>query len=135
MTSSGADVLPGWYPDASAPGVLRWFDGAQWTAHTRPVAAVAPVAGADIGADSGDPVHWLVPLGRRGWAIAAGYVAIFAAFCWLLAPISLGLGIYALRDINRTGTHGQGRAWFAVIVGIIGTVLLLMIAAIEVLGL
>ncbi|MFD5790066.1 DUF2510 domain-containing protein [Streptomyces sp. NPDC127037] len=39
---------PGWYPDTSAPGTERWWDGTAWTAHTRapgaaPVPAPAPV--------------------------------------------------------------------------------------------
>lgn len=36
----------GWYPDPSDPAQQRWWDGAQWTAHARPVppaTAVAPV--------------------------------------------------------------------------------------------
>lgn len=29
-------VPPGWYPDQRETGALRFFDGARWTAHTRP---------------------------------------------------------------------------------------------------
>ncbi|MFF0707647.1 DUF2510 domain-containing protein [Gordonia sputi] len=27
---------PGWYAAPDNSGLLRWYDGAQWTAHTRP---------------------------------------------------------------------------------------------------
>ncbi|MFI1190938.1 DUF2510 domain-containing protein [Streptomyces californicus] len=42
---------PGWYPDTGAPGLERWWDGAAWTAHTRPLAAAreAPPAPAGFG--------------------------------------------------------------------------------------
>lgn len=36
----------GWYPDATAPGLFRWWDGARWSEHTwsapSPPAASAP---------------------------------------------------------------------------------------------
>ncbi len=133
MTQSGPSLRPGWYPDQYAPGVLRWFDGEHWTTHTRSAAAEPSYGAVPYGAipptaERPDPLHWVVPVGRRGWAIAAGYVAIVAAFCWLLAPIALGMGIWALVDINRHGGNGKGRAWFAVAVGGVGSLLLLLVA-------
>jgi hypothetical protein len=71
----------------------------------------------------------MVPVGRRGWAIAAGHVAIFAAFIWPLAPIALAMGVWALVDISRSDGRGRGRAWFAIVVGVLGTLLLLLFVA------
>ncbi|MEU9705877.1 DUF2510 domain-containing protein [Streptomyces sp. NPDC047981] len=34
---------PGWYPDSSVPGVERWWDGTNWTAHTRQAQTPATV--------------------------------------------------------------------------------------------
>jgi signal peptidase I len=34
----------GWYPDANAPGMLRWFDGTAWTPHTALDPTVTPTA-------------------------------------------------------------------------------------------
>jgi hypothetical protein len=66
-------------------------------------------------------VHWLVPTGRSWQSIAAGYVAIFAMFIWILGPVALGLGLWALRTAARDGSHGRGRAVFAVVVGVLAT--------------
>jgi uncharacterized Tic20 family protein len=36
---------PGWYPDPSAPGTQRWWDGTRWTEHSSaPPAAQSPYA-------------------------------------------------------------------------------------------
>lgn len=42
MVDPGAQITPGWYEQADRPGVLVYFDGRAWTAHTRP--KPAPVA-------------------------------------------------------------------------------------------
>jgi uncharacterized protein DUF4190 len=59
-----------------------------------------------------------------GYAIAAGYAGLFSLLI-LPAPLALGLGIAALRDIRRNGKRGRGRTWFALVLGSLGTVAVL----------
>lgn len=108
-----------------------------------------------------DPViRMLLPVGRSAVAILAGYVALvavemllgwcvvfsslplhishtirpFLTSAFLIFPIPLAfiLGVWAVCDIKKNPEkHGMGRALFAVITGIIGTVLLSIILIIE----
>ncbi|GAB3854219.1 hypothetical protein ACFPIJ_61230 [Dactylosporangium cerinum] len=78
-------------------------------------------------------VHWVVPSGRSWQSITAGYVALFAIFIWPLGPVALGLGAWAFARA-RHGGHGRGRATFAVIVGAVTTLLLLLVLAYTVKG-
>ena len=82
-----------------------------------------PGASADIGQN---PLMRLVlPVGRSGLAIAAGYAGLFAMTC-LFAPIALVLGILAVRDIKKhPEKHGMGRAIFGIVMGAIFTLPLL----------
>src|SRR5947209_4374256 len=72
--------------------------------------------------DSADPVmHWLLPVGRSGWSIAAGYLAFFSivpivgAVCGILA-ITFGiLGLGSSKKNPRLG--GRGRAIFGIVAG------------------
>ncbi|NNE92089.1 MAG: DUF4339 domain-containing protein [Verrucomicrobiales bacterium] len=83
-----------------------------------------------MGDDAG--MRMLLPVGRSGWAIAAGYAGLFALL-FFPGPIALILGIIALIDIQKskkTGKpkHGMGRAIFALIIGGLTTIgLLIMI--------
>jgi hypothetical protein len=68
-------------------------------------------------------LHWLVPVGRSGWAIAAGYAGLFS-FVVFPAPLALVLGIVAIRHVRRSGRGGMGRAVFGLVMGIVGCVIL-----------
>jgi len=75
-----------------------------------------------------DPVaRMLIPVGRSGLAIAAGYAGLFAVL-FFPAPIALVLGILAVRDIRKhPEKHGMGRALFGLISGIVCTTYLLLL--------
>lgn len=67
----------------------------------------------------------LIPVGRSGWAVAAGYLAFFSLFL-VPAPAALFCGIMGLRDIRRHPEKlGKPRAIFGIVMGALGSVLLL----------
>jgi hypothetical protein len=53
---------PGWYADPSGQAGIRWWDGAQWTAHTAPLPATAPRPAGPVAPDAPiyGPFIWLV---------------------------------------------------------------------------
>ncbi len=67
----------------------------------------------------------MLPTGRTWQSIAAGYVALFALVIWPLGPVALGLGLWALQVSGRTGSHGRGRAVFAIVVGVLASMAML----------
>jgi hypothetical protein len=70
-------------------------------------------------------IRALIPVGRSGLAIAAGYLGLFA-LCGIPAPFALALGIVAVLDLKRhPEKHGMGRAIFAIVMGALGTIGLL----------
>lgn len=76
----------------------------------------------DIG--QSQAMRMILPVGRSGLAIAAGYAGLFSLLV-LPAPIALILGILAIFDIKRNPKkHGMGRAIFAVIMGFLGSAVL-----------
>lgn len=59
----------------------------------------------------------LLPVGRSGLAIAAGYAGLFALLVFP-APLALVLGLLAVRDLRlHPKKHGMGRAIHALIHG------------------
>ncbi|MDQ6525367.1 PASTA domain-containing protein [Nocardioides sp. LHD-245] len=62
---------PGWYPDQNTTGLLRYWDGQRWTAHTAPTHAVLPVARASAVQPSALP-RW-----QSWWVIVPGLLLCF----------------------------------------------------------
>lgn len=75
-----------------------------------------------------DPaLRLLLPVGRSGLSIAAGYMGLFAVL-GVFAPIALLLGVLAIRDLKRhPEKHGMGRAIFGVVTGGLFTAFLLIV--------
>jgi hypothetical protein len=65
-----------------------------------------------------DPaLRWIVPVGRSGWAIAAGYLGLLAVLV-LPAPLAVVSGFVAVWDIqSHPGRLGMGRAVFGIVMG------------------
>lgn len=74
--------------------------------------------------DTGDDgLQYVIPINTSGLAIAAGYIGLISVLCFP-APVALILGILALRQLNKNPKlHGRGRAIFAIVMGVIFTLL------------
>jgi hypothetical protein len=87
-----------------------------------PPAGYAPAR--PIGEDAG--IRMLLPVGRSVWAIAAGYLGLFSVLL-IPAPLALIVSIIAIRDIKKhPDRHGMGRAIFGLIMGVLGTIFLVV---------
>ena len=76
----------------------------------------------------------LLPVGRSGWAIAAGYLGLFGLLIFpapIALIVSLIVSLIAIRDIQKgkkagETKRGMGRAIFGLIVGVLGTALIVI---------
>lgn len=105
-----------------------WTDGMSgWTpfAEVNGLAGVAPAAPAGQVPEPPDRMtRMLLPVGRSGWAIAAGYLGLVSVL-FIPAPIAVATGIAGLRDIRKNDQlYGRGRAIFGIVMGSIFTLLL-----------
>ncbi len=119
-TPAPTAAAPGWFQDPWGMAPLRYWDGVQWTGHTHGN-LIAPAASVD------PSLKYVLPIGRSGWAIAAGYLGLVSVLL-IFAPFALGTGLYALHDIREHPDRlGLGRAWFGIVMGTIFTALLLFV--------
>ena len=75
-------------------------------------------------------VRMLLPVGRSGYAITAGYLALFSVLI-VPAPLALLFGILGVHDIRKSRSqahkkHGMGRAIFGIVMGALGSVILVL---------
>lgn len=68
----------------------------------------------------------LLPVGRSGWAIAAGYLGLLSLL-FVPAPFAVLAAVLAIIDIKRhPEKHGMGRAVFGLIMGLLGSAFLVI---------
>lgn len=89
----------------------------------RPALVPVPLPVPEMKSLGDDPVmRMLIPVGRSGWTIAAGYLGLMSVTL-LPGPLAVVLGIVAIMDIKRhPHRHGMGRAIFGIVMGLAGTV-------------
>ncbi|WP_159808775.1 RDD family protein [Cellulomonas citrea] len=94
MGDPGAHIAPGWYEQAGRPGVLVYFDGRAWTAHTRPKPgppAAAPAYDPGVVAAPVDPVATppvvVAPTQAAPPAAAPAVVPTGPTFSWQPQPL------------------------------------------------
>jgi hypothetical protein len=137
-TALPGNALPGTaLPGTALPGTA--LPGTALPGHAQPSGQTPgpwPLPGQPLlpprrpGATPSDPMHWLIPVGRSWQSIVAGYLGLIGLLIWPLAPFAVWLGFWG-RSLARVGGNGGGRATFAIVSGLVGTfvgVLVLMAA-------
>ena len=115
------DGMAEWLPASRVPGLVP--PGMVVPPPVNPGYYAPPAAAAPP--DAG--MRMLLPVGRSGWAIAAGYLGLFS-FVIFPAPLALIISVVAILDIKKhPDRHGMGRAVFGLIMGVLGSILLVFI--------
>jgi|WetSurSiteA1Bulk_404760.scaffolds.fasta_scaffold131873_1 hypothetical protein len=72
-------------------------------------------------------MRMILPVGRSGYAIAAGYLGLFSVL-FIFAPFAILFGFLAMRDIKKHPDKlGKGRAIFGIVMGVIFTIGLIFV--------
>ena len=69
----------------------------------------------------------LLPVGRSGWAIAAGYLGLVSMIVFP-APLALIVSILAIREIRKNPSlGGMGRAIFGLVMGCVFSLIFVLV--------
>ena len=99
-------------------------DGVVFCSKCGVATGIRPPGADDIGQNP--TMRLLLPVGRSGYAVAAGYLGLFSLFV-IPAPLAIVFGFLAVRDIGRNPKkHGMGRAVFGIIMGALGTIVMMI---------
>jgi hypothetical protein len=135
-------IAAGWYADPSAPGRLRWWDGATWTATTAAAPHVPsatppydPHYSSQYGARQSEgmsAVDFIVPAERTMatralvWGILS--IPLFVAFPVPLLALVFGfIGLARARRLEREGGEplGRARSIAGIVLGSVGALMLI----------
>lgn len=118
--------MPHWVMLADSPELRG-----ELVARNLPLAGVPAARG--LGDDAG--MRMLLPVGRSGLAIAAGYLGLVSLAVWPLGAVALPISIWAIVDLNKnTDKHGMGRAVFGLVCGILGVIATAILAVATILS-
>lgn len=112
---------PGWYPaDGDPPGTQRYWDGETWQGGPQPITA-APAA-------AGVPASMYPESSQAVLALILSILG-FVTCCGVTCPIGWWLGEQELKGIaaGRRDPANQGTANAGKIIGIVGTVLIVLV--------
>src|SRR5262245_38846872 len=67
-------------------------------------------------------MRWILPVGQSGWSILAGYLGLFSLICFP-APVAVLVSLAAIFHLRaHPRLSGWGRAIFGLVMGIFGTI-------------
>lgn len=127
--NSAPQTPAGWYADTTQPGMLRWWDGAQWTEHRQPQPQQQPQQVDVRPATPGNvqPLAVAAPHaaprsnGLATWSLVLAIAGVFV-FPFLASIAAIITGVVARkRSMQSQGAvGGAGTALAGIVVGAIG---------------